>query len=51
MHMMDTINASMGKASIRLAGEGMEGNWAMKRGRSSQAFTSNLRALPTVFAC
>lgn len=51
MRLMDGINARMGKACIKLAGEGVETGWAMKRGRSSQAFTTSLRALPMVYAC
>jgi len=51
MRLMDGINARMGKASIKLAGEGMRKDWAMKRGKCSQAYTTELRALPAVLAC
>jgi DNA polymerase V len=42
MRLMDGINARMGKASIKLAGEGMDKSWAMKRGRVSAAYSTDI---------
>jgi hypothetical protein len=44
---MDGINARMGKASIKLAGEK---SWAIKRGRVSAAYTKDFHALAAVHA-
>lgn len=51
MQMMDAINARMGKAMIRLAGEGITQGWAMKREKMSAASLTHARRLPYVRAC
>ena len=48
--LMDGINARMGKASIKLDGEGVDKSWAMKRGRVSAAYTTDFHALAAVHA-
>ena len=50
MQAMDAINARMGKATVQLAGEGVEKPWAMKRGRRTQAFSTRLGELPQAWA-
>ncbi len=50
MRLMDGINARMGKACIKLAGEGVGQSWAMKRGRVSAAYTTDFHALAAVHA-
>jgi DNA polymerase V len=50
MRMMDAINKRMGKATIRLAGEGLEKSWSMKRGRMSRAYSTRLNALAYAYA-
>jgi len=45
IRLMDGINARMGKASIKLAGEGMRKDWAMKRGRVTGAYSTNIQNL------
>jgi DNA polymerase V len=42
MRLMDSINARMGRSSIKLAGEGMRKDWAMKRGRMSAAYSTDI---------
>jgi len=51
MRLMDGINARMGKASIKLAGEGMCQSWAMKRGRVSAAYSTDVRSVAWAKAC
>lgn len=51
MQMMDAINARMGKAMIRLAGEGIAKGWAMKRDKMSAVSLTHARHLPCARAC
>jgi DNA polymerase V len=50
MQLMDAINARMGKATLRLAGEGMVKPWAMKRGRVTAAYSTRIADAPWVQA-
>ena len=50
MQLMDAINARMGKATLRLAGEGMHKPWAMKRGRVSAAYSTRITEAAWVMA-
>ena len=50
MQMMDAINARMGKGTLRLAGEGTTKNWAMKRGRMTAAYSTDIHHLAYVRA-
>jgi len=51
MRLMDGINARMGKASIKLAGEGMDKSWAMRRDRMSAAYSTDIQRLARGHAC
>ena len=48
MNAFDSINQKYGKNSLRIASEGMEKKWLMKRSRCSSNFTTNLKDLLTV---
>jgi len=48
MSMMDSINARMGKGTIKLASDGVEQEWRMNRGSMTPAYTSNWDELPLV---
>ncbi|TQV61490.1 MAG: Y-family DNA polymerase [Halothiobacillaceae bacterium] len=50
MQMMDAINARMGKTTIRLAGEGVEKAWAMRRGRVSAVSSTRIDDVAEVCA-
>lgn len=41
IEVMDKINNRMGSGTIRLASEGIQQNWVMRRERISQEFTTN----------
>ena len=46
----DRINDRMGRNTLRLAGSLETGNWRMRRGAVSPAFTTNWREVATVSA-
>ena len=48
MNAFDFINQKYGKNSLRIASEGVEKKWLMKRSRGSSNFTTNLKDLLTV---
>jgi len=48
MQVMDRINATFGRGSLRSAAEGMRQNWRMKRDRMSPAYTTRWDELPEV---
>ena len=48
MNAFDFINQKYGKNSLRIASEGVEKKWLMKRSRCSSNFTTNLKELLTV---
>ena len=48
MNAFDFINQKYGKNSLRIASEGVEKKWLMKRSRCSSNFTTNLKDLLTV---
>ena len=48
MNAFDFINQKYGKNSLRIASEGVEKKWLMKRSRCSSNFTTNLEDLLTV---
>ena len=48
MNTFDFINEKYGKNSLRIASEGVEKKWLMKRSRCSSSFTTNLKDLLTV---
>ena len=48
MNAFDSINQKYGKNSLRIASEGIEKKWLMKRNRCSSNFTTNLKDLLTV---
>jgi len=48
MRVMDQINATYGRGSLRSAAEGMTQAWRMKRERMSPAYTTRWDALPVV---
>lgn len=50
MQIMDAINARMGKATLRLAGDGLLKDWAMKRGRITAAYSTRIANAPYVIA-
>ncbi len=45
MNAFDLINKKHGKNSIRIASEGIEKRWLMKRSRCSSNFTTDIRDL------
>ena len=48
MATMDALNARFGRGSTRLAAEGVEQDWKMKRGRMSPCYTTRWEDLPIV---
>ena len=48
MTVLDAINTRMGKHTLKLAGEGLNPHWAMKRNRHSPNYTTDIHALATV---
>lgn len=48
MHTLDAINARYGRGSLRLAAEGMEKPWRMRRERLSPLYTTEWAGLPRV---
>ena len=48
MNAFDFINQKYGKNSLRIASEGVEKKWLMKKSRCSSNFTTNLKDLLTV---
>lgn len=49
MATMDKINQKMGKASIKLAGEGINKPWKMKQDNKSQCYTTKWEEIPAVY--
>ena len=50
MRVMDGINQRYGRGSLRLAAEGIEQDWRMRRGNLSPGYTTDWRGLPKVKA-
>jgi DNA polymerase V len=50
MQVLDSINQKWGRGVVRLAAEGVEKNWQMKRGNLSPRYTTDWDCLPTVLA-
>ena len=50
MQVLDSINQKWGRGVVRLAAEGVEKNWQMKRGNLSPRYTTDWNCLPTVLA-
>lgn len=50
MSTMDEINRRMGSGTMKFLGEGLEKNWAMKRGNVSPAYTTELSELAVAIA-
>ena len=48
MNTFDFINQKYGKSSLRIASEGIEKKWLMKRSKCSSNFTTNIKELLTV---
>lgn len=48
MATMDALNARLGRGTLRLAAEGVEQHWKMKRGRMSPCYTTRWADLPVV---
>ena len=48
MNTFDFINQKYGKNSLRIASEGMEKKWLMKKSKCSSNFTTSLKDLLTV---
>ncbi len=48
MQVMDQINGMWGRGTLRLAAEGIQKNWKMKRERMSPAYTTNWAQVPVV---
>ena len=48
MNAFDFINQKYGKNSLRIASEGMEKKWLMKKSKCSSNFTTSLKDLLTV---
>ena len=49
MATMDKINQKMGKASIKLAGEGINKPWKMKQDNKSPCYTTKWEEIPAVY--
>lgn len=49
MATMDRINQKMGKASIKLAGEGINKPWKMKQDNKSPCYTTKWEEIPAVY--
>lgn len=50
MRVVDGINQRYGRGSLRLAAEGIEQDWRMRRGNLSPGYTTDWRGLPKVKA-
>jgi DNA polymerase V len=50
MQALDRINARWGRGTLRLAAEGLDKEWQMKRGHLSPGYTTEWAGLPTVKA-
>jgi len=50
MQALDQINARWGRGTLRLAAEGLDKEWQMKRGHLSPGYTTEWAGLPTVKA-
>lgn len=50
MQLIDNINARMGRHTIKLAAEGFNPHWAMKRNRHTPAYTTDIRQLARAVA-
>ena len=48
MKVMDKVNATWGRGTLRLAAEGVQQGWQMKRERKSPAYTTDWTQLPLV---
>ena len=48
MNTFDFINQKYGKSSLRIASEGIEKKWLMKRSKCSSNFTTSIKELLTV---
>lgn len=48
MKTMDALNARFGRGTVRVAAEGVEQQWKMKRGRMSPCYTTRWKDLPVV---
>ena len=48
MNTFDFINQKYGKSSLRIASEGIEKKWLMKRNKCSSNYTTNIKELLTV---
>lgn len=50
MEVLDSINGKYGRGSMRLAAEGVEKVWQMRRGNLSPCYTTDWEGLPVVEA-
>lgn len=50
MGALDAINARYGRGTLRLAAEGIEKSWKMRRGNLSPGYTTDWHGLPVVRA-
>ena len=50
MAVLDDINQRYGRQSLRLAAEGVERSWKMRRGNLSLGYTTSWDGLPVVRA-
>ena len=48
MEVIDRANALWGSGTLKLAAEGLEKSWQMKRGNKSPCYTSRWEELPRV---
>ncbi|MBX9725076.1 MAG: DUF4113 domain-containing protein [Candidatus Obscuribacterales bacterium] len=48
METLDQINRKMGKGTLKIASEGTQQHWQMKRGNVSPAYTSRWTEFPVV---
>ncbi|MEO7622207.1 MAG: Y-family DNA polymerase [Gallionella sp.] len=48
MATLDQVNRKMGKSALKLASEGVQQHWQMKRGNRSPAYTTKWEELPVV---
>lgn len=51
MGVLDDINQRYGRGSLRLAAEGVEKAWQMRRGNVSPCYTTDWGQLPSALAC
>jgi DNA polymerase V len=50
MKTLDEINRRWGRGSVKLASEGRDKSWAMRRSFKSPDYLSNIKELPVVYA-